>query len=308
MSQTYSLNPTSFYLAINGQEIQTQGNVSIPGPIQYLFSPAALTNGTGKGLALRGYVVPIVLPAVAAPTGAPTLGQNGSGGSITAGTYTLQFAWFNANGITIGSATAQIVVASGTTNQVTVTAPVSLVSGATGIKAYMTATSGPGAIGLVGSANANTVTLNTLAGDATLPSATLNSATLALSIDLTSASAASATLQNAVDYFNSIATGNTTTGINFSLNGAGSAGNGVKLFWLEPTDTTSGQTLKIDGTVSNAWTNGVGTGTTTINASPAGWGWYDAVGRAVASGNKILSLLAKYNTPTVNLIIAGEGQ
>lgn len=96
---------------------------------------------------------------VANPSAAPTLGDASSGGSIPAGTYYIVFAYTNAWGETVKSPEDSIVVASGTTNTITVTAA-ALPTGATGIKVYIgTAT---GVHKYAGSAASNALTLTAL--------------------------------------------------------------------------------------------------------------------------------------------------
>lgn len=70
----------------------------------------------------------LVTPTTSAPT------QSATGGTLTAATYSYRVSAINADGETIASVAQTVVVASGTTN--TVTVPWSVVSGATGYKVY----------------------------------------------------------------------------------------------------------------------------------------------------------------------------
>lgn len=287
MSTSFSLANTIASLSVAGSLTETFNGNAIGLPASYAFNPAALTNGSGSGLAQLGTPGQLQLTAVTNPTGAPTLSTSASGGSIAAGTYTLQFTFYNGAGETIGSSTAQITT-TGSASTITITAPTSLPSGATGINVYLTA--GGSGTGKVGTAAANTVTITTLTPTGGLPSSTLSTATIAGTIDLTAVQSASKTFD-----FSGTDHGN----------GSGGSG-GVKIWYIENTDTTVGQVITIGGG-SNAWSNWLGGGTPTMGPAPAAKFQFDALGIPVTSINKIVTVQAKYNTPLIKYLVIGEG-
>lgn len=87
-----------------------------------------------------GKTVGVVGAGLLAPPAAPTLSQSASGGTILAGTYQVIITYVNANGETVGSASASITT-TGSTSQITISSPSGL-QNATGWYAYVTQAGG----------------------------------------------------------------------------------------------------------------------------------------------------------------------
>lgn len=283
---SYQLLTTIFNVTISGG-VQENFNGKPYGLSDAYSLNASFSDGTGKQKAqLATATGSLQLTAVANPSAAPGLATAASGGSIAAGTYALEFTYYNASGETIGSATAQITT-TGSSSTITVTAA-ALPSGATGVNVYLTA--GGAGTGKVGTAASNVVVLTALTTTGLLPSSTLSSATIAGQIDLMAVPSAGKTFD-----FSGTDDGN----------GAGGAG-GVKIFWIEQTDSSPGQILSFLAP-SGVWTNGMGTTPAPLGTTPSATGFLDAMGRVVDAGNHLVKVQAKYNVPIIKYVAVGEG-
>lgn len=124
-SSSYAVGGTKDTSAYGGP-VGASGGTTVPG------APPAPTVTAGPRRVTVSYVVPAT--ALATPS-APTAAQAATGGTLAAATYAYKVVAKNANGRSAASAaTANVVVASGTTNKVTLT--ITAVPGATSYDVY----------------------------------------------------------------------------------------------------------------------------------------------------------------------------